>query len=380
MTKKATTVSIHAIRLHEKNPRTMKPLALQALCESIERDPKFMELRPIVTDETGVILGGNQRYRACVHLGMKELPSAWVRQASDLTEDQKKRFILLDNSPQGVSGEWDKSILLEEFQIPELEDWGLEQMVAAMNEAEEEEKSQFKEREELKETALQLKDEVQFDGSGRMSIPNLRADRMLDHSIEPRLYLPNDPNSGELLLWNYGSDSTRNLTWSRAIVGFYVEDYRFEGLWASTADHMAPFVNRKIRGMIAPNFSCRPDMPMAWKVWNCFRSRWVARYAQELGIPIMVDICGQPDMFDFMFDGIPVGTAFSVQIHQNDEDESEFHNAVIREAIDRLKPPAVWCYGQESKAKLFPALGAVDTRWITPRSVRKRELKEYDNG
>ena len=96
------------VRTSPFNPRTIKPGALAKLADSITRDPSFMALRPIVIDETGQALGGNQRLRACVEiLGLNVLPDEWVKAAPALTDDQKKRFMLIDNSPDGMSGEWD---------------------------------------------------------------------------------------------------------------------------------------------------------------------------------------------------------------------------------------------------------------------------------
>lgn len=375
---KQKTISADTIRCYDKNPRKMKPDALQRLCESIERDPQFMELRPIVVDEQGTILGGNQRYRACVHLGMKELPAAWVRQASGLTEEQKKRFILLDNSPQGLAGEWDAELLLEEFQIPEFADWGLERFAKDHQEEQESEQEEYRgESEELDDTLLQLKDDIRFDGAGLYEIPKLREDMLLDGEVHPKLFLPNDDNSHPLLLWNFGSDSTKTLDWSRAIVGFYVEDERFEVMWEDTAGRISPFVNRKIAGMLCPNFSCYDTYPTAMRLWNVFRSRWVGRYAQEAGIRIMPDICGQPEDCSWLFDGIPQGACVAFQCHREKLEGAERKNIVLRKAIEVIKPPVIWCYGQQSKAKWYPALEHADCRWITPRTERKRQLKEY---
>ena len=121
-----TTIDLHTLKPNERNPRKITPDALKKLCESIERDPAFMELRPIIIDESRMILGGNQRFRACQQLGMKSVPSAWVRTATGLTEEQRKRFILVDNAPDGMAGEWDMEILAAEWQIPELGDLGFD--------------------------------------------------------------------------------------------------------------------------------------------------------------------------------------------------------------------------------------------------------------
>ena len=84
---------IDAIRPHPRNPRRIAQEALAKLCESIQRDPEFMRLRPIVVDAEGQILGGNQRWKACKALGFAELPDGWVVKADDLTDEQRRRFI-----------------------------------------------------------------------------------------------------------------------------------------------------------------------------------------------------------------------------------------------------------------------------------------------
>lgn len=119
-------VELHTINPNERNPRTITPDALMKLCESIERDPAFMELRPIIIDENRMILGGNQRFRACQKLGMKNVPSSWVMTATGLTDEQRKRFILVDNAPDGMAGQWDMEILAAEWRMPELSELGFD--------------------------------------------------------------------------------------------------------------------------------------------------------------------------------------------------------------------------------------------------------------
>ncbi|NTU92349.1 MAG: DNA modification methylase [Chlorobiaceae bacterium] len=83
----------------------------------------MMSLRPIVVDADGMILGGNMRYQALKHLGYTELPDEWVKRADELTEEERRRFIIEDN----VSfGEWDFEILASDWDIEDLNDWGLD--------------------------------------------------------------------------------------------------------------------------------------------------------------------------------------------------------------------------------------------------------------
>ena len=83
----------------------------------------MLELRPIIVDRDGTILGGNMRYRALVSLGYKEIPDEWVRYADTLTDEEKRRFIIEDNVD---FGEWDFEKLANEWDVEELGDWGVE--------------------------------------------------------------------------------------------------------------------------------------------------------------------------------------------------------------------------------------------------------------
>ena len=85
-----------------------------------------MALRPIVYDRDRVIIGGNQRYKACRKLGMTEIPENWTVCADNLTDEQRRRFIIVDNSPDGMSGDWDMEILGNAFDIGELGSLGID--------------------------------------------------------------------------------------------------------------------------------------------------------------------------------------------------------------------------------------------------------------
>ena len=129
------TIKLNTLKPNDRNPRKISDDALAKLCESIQRDPQFMELRPIIVDEDNVILGGNQRYAACLKLGKKEVPASWVKTASGLTPEQRKRFVVVDNAPEGMAGEWDIDILAADWELPELGELGFEKLLAELTEA-----------------------------------------------------------------------------------------------------------------------------------------------------------------------------------------------------------------------------------------------------
>ncbi len=111
------------LKLFDRNPRTISREAMEKLKASIERDPEFMTLRPIVVDESMTVLGGNQRLRAIRELGMDEIPDSWVARSEDLTDEQKRRFVVLDNL---AAGEWDVDLLANEYDVSELDDLGFD--------------------------------------------------------------------------------------------------------------------------------------------------------------------------------------------------------------------------------------------------------------
>ena len=111
------------IKPNPNNPRVLRDDKFQKLKQSITEFPKMLALRPMVIDENNVVLGGNMRLRALQELGFTDVEEAWVKRSSDLTEDEKKRFIIADNV---AFGEWDWDTLANDWEVVDLEAWGLE--------------------------------------------------------------------------------------------------------------------------------------------------------------------------------------------------------------------------------------------------------------
>jgi hypothetical protein len=111
------------IKPNPDNPRVIRDEKFKRLCKSIQDFPKMMELRPIVIDSDNVVLGGNMRLKALQSLGFKDVPDSWVKRAEDLTEEEKKRFIITDNAG---FGEWDWDMLANEWNADDLVQWGLD--------------------------------------------------------------------------------------------------------------------------------------------------------------------------------------------------------------------------------------------------------------
>jgi hypothetical protein len=112
--------STDLLKANPENPRILSADKFDKLKQSIIDFPEMLEMRPIVIDESNMVLGGNMRLRACIELGLKEIP---VIKRIDLTENQKAEFIIKDNVSFGL---WDWDILNNEWSDLPLSEWGLD--------------------------------------------------------------------------------------------------------------------------------------------------------------------------------------------------------------------------------------------------------------
>jgi DNA modification methylase len=117
---KTEIIKISDIKPNPNNPRVIKDDKFEKLVKSIKEFPKMLEIRPIVVNDDMIVLGGNMRLKACKAAGLKEVP---IIRASELTEDEQRQFIIKDNVS---GGEWDWDMLANEWDVEQLEAWGLD--------------------------------------------------------------------------------------------------------------------------------------------------------------------------------------------------------------------------------------------------------------
>lgn len=116
---KESIVKIDKLIANDANPRQISKKAFEALKKSLEEFPEMKQLREIVVDENFTILGGHQRLYALKDLGYTDIN---VKQVFGLSESQKREFMIKDNT---AAGEWDKDIIANQWDVEELEKWGV---------------------------------------------------------------------------------------------------------------------------------------------------------------------------------------------------------------------------------------------------------------
>lgn len=154
---KSTQIPVTDIILNEDNPRQMSEDKFPRLIESLLVFPKMLKTRPTVLDENGIVLGGNMRTRALLWIKdatlqqlkerleaqskynnmteyeQKQLiefwqrwqahPKVYVTYAEGYTEEEKREFIIKDNTS---FGDWDWNELANKWEPMQLEEWGLD--------------------------------------------------------------------------------------------------------------------------------------------------------------------------------------------------------------------------------------------------------------
>lgn len=122
---KVVYLPIDSIYTYERNPRTIKKADMDRLKKSIKDNPDYFEARPIiVSNRTGknIIIAGNQRARAALELKMTEVPVVIME---GISEKRENEIMIRDNVN---NGEWDFDMLANDFDIDDLQEWGVDEI------------------------------------------------------------------------------------------------------------------------------------------------------------------------------------------------------------------------------------------------------------
>lgn len=101
---------VHPDRLtpYERNARVHNPDQVEMIAASIS---EFGFIKPVIVDESMMILAGHGAVEAAKHLGMSAIP---IRIISGLTKKQKRGYVIADNRASELSS-WDWDLLALEL-------------------------------------------------------------------------------------------------------------------------------------------------------------------------------------------------------------------------------------------------------------------------
>ncbi|OYD65972.1 UNVERIFIED_ORG: ParB-like nuclease family protein [Burkholderia sp. CF145] len=335
---------------------------------------------PVLVDEDGTVIAGHGRILAARVLGWSEAP---VMVARGWTAAQKRAYMIADNRLAENAG-WDAKLLTVEMQDLNAEGFDLGLIGFSDRDLESMMAPAVGDEEGIDEVsgdlpgAHALKDDMAFPSELPWNIPEFRRDMLADIPAGLDSWAGRDatPDDGKTnWLWQWRSDSLRGMPRERFMIGFYVDDTRFECLWDAPAEYVGKMLNLGCTVALSPNYSLWADQALAVQLWNTYRARWVGRYLQEAGIAVIPDVNWSLDAsFEFCFLGIPVGApAISVQL-QTLNNPQEVVNAArgLGVALERLKPERVLVYGYTSARQVVEELGIADKAVIVENRVAKR--------
>lgn len=317
-----------------KNPRKITTADLNKLCDSI-RENGFWEHRPMAVErqewtDKYVVLDGNQRLKALRRMKRREAPCVIY---SELTDAERDDIILRSNIN---NGQWDTDILQAEFDGVDFELIGLDAPIAEPTIEEPEppaegdsepatdEEDEMPTEEKMAFYFKMLGDYI-YPSNNEYDIPTLLTDNMPVH-----LELPFTP-------WGAEARYKKGIT----TYHFYVEDYRFEQLFKDPIKLLLS----GCRAIVEPNCSIHDQTPMAYAIYQTYRKRYLARYLQECGMQIWVDLNVSPHFEEINALGIPDGyNAFCTRGVTGWLNTTERHWQMAKR-ISGLDKPNMFVYG-----------------------------------
>lgn len=316
-----------------KNPRFIKNEKYKKLVKSIEENPEMLSLREILVypfNGRYIIIGGNMRFRAIKELGYKkEVPCKVIPETA--TIEQLKAYTIKDNSG---FGEWDMDLLANEWDVEDLDDWGVDlpdcKLFVGEHEEEEDEEEKVNERERT------------YNNYNLHYFDNERARSVYDI---PNLEKTFVEKPKRLVGFNYALSSPEDKSIG---IHCFLDDYQIERLWSSPDKYVECL--QKFKCILTPDFSLYSDMPNALMIYNTYRSRLVGQIFQDYGLNVVPTISWADERtFEFCFEGIEQGSIVAIStigVKQKEENKNAFYKG-FEEMIKRINPREVWCYGGE---------------------------------
>ena len=112
MSNKATDypfIDINELKPYKNNARLHPQEQIEKITNSIK---EFGFITPVIIDENNTVLVGHGRTEAAKAAGLTQVP---YRRITNLTDDQKRAYILADNKLSDIA-EWDETVLMEELE------------------------------------------------------------------------------------------------------------------------------------------------------------------------------------------------------------------------------------------------------------------------
>ena len=151
-----------------------------------------------------------------------------------------------------------------------------------------------------------------------------------------------DFNNVSLIAYSdtYSNDSEENL---QKGVHFFVDDYRFEGIYKNPEKTLKKLSQYKF--LLTPDFSLYADMDIWKQIENVAKNRWCGAYWQSKGLKVVPTVSwSSPSSFEFCFEGIEKGAIVAVGMIGCKRNKRMFMIG-YNEMLKQIKPSVIICFG-----------------------------------
>lgn len=161
-------------------------------------------------------------------------------------------------------------------------------------------------------------------------------------------------------LWCCTSNDLPSL--SNCVVCCHSEDSALEYIWSDNKTYAAYYLQRGAYAVISPEFSVIDHTPQAVSIYNIYRNRWLGRYFQECGIPVIPSVPHPSKQAgpELVCAGIPHSPpCISMQVRVVDrslKSQASFAAGIrvgIVKVINYLKPDSLIIYGGDIVPRLI---------------------------
>lgn len=180
-------------------------------------------------------------------------------------------------------------------------------------------------------------------------------------------------------------DSQHHLKPEGGFLGFYCEDKYFEKYYREPARWLNALHDEKWYALIEPDYSTYWDWPLAKRIWSVYRSRWVCRFWQEHGIPVIPILRRTEDIEQdqWLYSSLPEKTPVAaMQLRMGGKKNTsnpKYWNgvgAVLDYAVNNLGLEHVLFHSEESYLKYV--LGKIPNglkyTFVTPYITKRRDI------
>lgn len=361
-------VPLSDLKPNPRNPNKHPKKQVRVLSENISM---YGWRHPIVVSRrSGLIVAGHGRLAAAKLLGVENAPVDF----QDYNSEADELAVLLADNLIPELAQLDMEAVKEiDYELRELDvDVGTlgltSEKLPEIDLSIDGDDSEFVEDEEESRGIYQFSENALFSSSNVWGIPDYLEDKLATGwPIDVWNGRQDDDVVDKLLLW--GSNKFPE-DCADSYLGFYVDDYRFESIWLDAVKTVAKLHKNKFKAIIEPDFSLWRDDPLACQIWNRYRSRWVARYWQEVGFDIIPNLSFSTEAsWEFCFQTIPQGCpTVAVQLRTMRDKKGQIHGRDgLNMALEIIKPQNLLIYGgQEHRGWFLDNVnhGKTDIIWL----------------